>query len=205
MRIATSIVSLLGLTLLISACATMPPERAAHRALLEQAGTECQRSFPVALRVEVDSFDRLVAWYKENVGQREIEPFWQCVRDRIRQKQLAIAPIPKAPAMPGERWTGVSTGEGSGCHPLTLTLTINEREISGYATMQTAAVTLYWEATGQVLPGNAVVVTTKTGDSGIAGNVIRWEGTLTEAGLTLRQPSSLNCREPRSAVLTRSR
>ncbi len=58
--------------------------------------------------------------------------------------------------MPGERWTGVSTGEGSGCHPLTLTLTINEREISRYATMQTAAVTLYWEATGQVLPGNAV-------------------------------------------------
>jgi len=205
MRIAASIVSLLGPTLLISACATMPPERAAHRAMLEGAATECQRSFPVVVRVEVDPFDSLVAWYKENVPQRELEPFWQCVRDRIRQKQLAVAPTPKPPAMPGERWTGLSTGEGSGCHPLTLTLTINEREISGYATMQTASVTLFWEATGQVLPGNAVVVTTKTGDSSISGNVIRWEGTLTESALTLRQPSSLNCQEPRSAVLTRSR
>lgn len=102
-----------------------------------------------------------------------------CARS-IRQKELAIGPTPKPSAMPGKRWTGLSTGEGSDCHPLTLTLTTKERDISGYATVQTASVTLHWEATGQVLPGNSVVVTTKTGDSRISGNVIRWESTLTE-------------------------
>ena len=204
MRIAASIVSLLVPTFLMSACATMPPERAARRAMLEGAATECQRSFPVVVRVELDRFDSLVAWYKENVSRRELEPFWQCVRDRIRQKELAIELTPKPSLMPGERWTGLSTGEGSGCHPLTLTLTTNEREISGYATMQTGSVTLYWDAIGKVLPGNAVIVTTTTGDPSMPGNVIRWEGTLTESALTLRQPSSLRCREPRSAVLTRS-
>lgn len=57
-------------------------------------------------------------------------------------------------SVPSERWTGLSTGEGSGCHPLELTLTITEGEISGYATMQTASVTLYWEATGKGMPSS---------------------------------------------------
>ena len=77
--------ALLAGTALLAACATMSSERAARRAPLEQAGAECQRSFPVVIRVEVDPFDQLVAWYKEDVPQRDIDPFWQCVRDRMSQ------------------------------------------------------------------------------------------------------------------------
>ena len=77
--------ALLAGTALLAACATMSSERAARRAPLQQAGAECQRSFPVVIRVEVDSFDQLVAWYKEDVPERDIDPFWQCVRDRMSQ------------------------------------------------------------------------------------------------------------------------
>lgn len=125
---------------------------------------------------------------------------------RVPSLQILIAAIlaVACASVPGERWTGLSTGEGSGCHPLKLILHIRGDAISGYALMETGSVTLHWDATGKVRPGNAVVVTTTTGDPSISGNVIRWEGTLTESALTLRQPSSLRCREPRSAVLTRS-
>jgi hypothetical protein len=70
----------------------MPPERAARRSTLQTAGTECQRSFPVVERVEVDSFDRLVVWYRSTASQREIDPFWQCVRDRTRQAEMLPPP-----------------------------------------------------------------------------------------------------------------
>lgn len=111
MRTTVSIVSFLGLTLLLSACATMPPERAARREMLEAAARECQRSFPVVVRVEVDPFDQLVAWYRESISEKEIDPFWQCVADRIRQQQLGISTTSGPPAVPGERWTGVSADE----------------------------------------------------------------------------------------------
>lgn len=74
---------------LLTACATMPPERAARRALLEKAATDCQRRFPVVTKVAVDSFDRIVATRWEDTPQTALDPFWQGVRDRTRELERA--------------------------------------------------------------------------------------------------------------------
>ncbi|MFI5027208.1 MAG: hypothetical protein ACHQCI_10725 [Solirubrobacterales bacterium] len=73
----------------LTACATMPPERAARRALLEKAATDCQRRFPVVTKVEVDPFDQIVAWLWEDTPQTALDPFWQCVRDRVQELERA--------------------------------------------------------------------------------------------------------------------
>lgn len=102
MRIAPRIVALLALLLIPMGCATLPPERAARRSTLEAAATECQRSFPVVVRVEIDSFDRLVAWYTERTSpSARSNPSGsasgigfdkrRCSRHRLRSRALSAA------------------------------------------------------------------------------------------------------------------
>src|SRR5262245_34443323 len=108
MRIdARMILAAIALPSAFTGCAPMPPERAGHRVKLETAATECQRSFPVVVRVEIDSFDRVVAWYKENVSQRDIDPFWRCVHDRVRQIETSPAP-PREPRIVGGHYVNES-------------------------------------------------------------------------------------------------
>jgi hypothetical protein len=92
LRIGARIGAVLAVSWIATGCATMPPERAARRSALQGAGAECQRSFPVVESFEVDSFDRLVVWYRSTASQREIDPFWQCVRDRTRQAEMFPPP-----------------------------------------------------------------------------------------------------------------
>jgi hypothetical protein len=68
LRIEARIGAVLVVSWIATSCASMPPERAARRSALQTAGTECQRSFPVVERVEVDSFDRLVVWYRKTAS-----------------------------------------------------------------------------------------------------------------------------------------
>ena len=103
MWIVARTVAVLALPLVFTSCAAMPPERATRRAMLDTASTECRRSFPVVIRVEIDSFDRVVAWYKENTPQRDIDPFWQCVQDRLRQMQTLPTP-PREPGIVGSHY-----------------------------------------------------------------------------------------------------
>jgi hypothetical protein len=94
---------------MLTACASMPPERVARRSTLEAAATECQRSHPVVTRVEIDSFDRVVAWRRETDSQRALDPFWQCVRDRAGQVAM-VAPSAREPRIVGDHYVNEAKG-----------------------------------------------------------------------------------------------
>lgn len=79
---ATMASALIGM--LIGGCAPIPPERAAERGRLEAAAGECRAKFPFIVRYEIDSFDQLVYYFRENVRHQDREAFVDCVRDRLR-------------------------------------------------------------------------------------------------------------------------
>ena len=69
--------------MLIGGCAAIPPERAAERARLEAAAGECRVKFPFIVRYEIDSFDQLVYYFREDVRHQDRESFVDCVRDHL--------------------------------------------------------------------------------------------------------------------------
>ena len=86
--------------LVIPACAPLPPERVARRANLDKAASECQRTFPIIERYQIDNFDQLIYYYKPSVRYEDREQFLNCVRDRIRDAGLTLGP-PPAPTASG--------------------------------------------------------------------------------------------------------
>ena len=74
----------LAVILLIPACASLPPERVALRATLDKAASECRVTFPIIVRYEIDPFDRLVYYYREDVRYEDRQRFLDCVSDRVR-------------------------------------------------------------------------------------------------------------------------
>jgi hypothetical protein len=93
--VGVRVIWLIAVALVISACASLPPERAALRAALDKAASECRVTFPVIVRYEIDPFDRLVYYYRENVRHEDREQFLDCVRDRARDAGVTIGPAPK--------------------------------------------------------------------------------------------------------------
>jgi hypothetical protein len=85
MRARTSL-PLVVLFLLVTACVSLPPERVADRERLSAAAAKCAPQYSAVERWEIDSFDRVVAWYKENKSQAELQPFFDCVRARVREE-----------------------------------------------------------------------------------------------------------------------
>jgi hypothetical protein len=85
---------------MISACASLPPERVALRATLDKAASECRVTFPVIVRYEIDPFDQLVYYYREDVRREDRERFLDCVRDRVRDAGVTLGPRP-APTASG--------------------------------------------------------------------------------------------------------
>lgn len=93
--------STLGIAgLVIAACASLPPEREAERRLMLDAAHECRIQHPVIRQVEIDRFDRLVYWFREDVSPTEREAFLTCWRERMRAKRPRRRPSRPVPEPP---------------------------------------------------------------------------------------------------------
>jgi hypothetical protein len=127
--------------LMIPACASLPPERIALRATLDKAASECRTTFPVIIRYEIDSFDRLVYYYREDVRYEDRERFLDCVRDRVRDAGITLSPPPGP------------TGSGTGTSAAALVYPNDLRIIAPTASVapERAAFSGHW--TGQWEPG----------------------------------------------------
>ena len=126
---------------LISACASLPPERVALRATLDKAASECQLAFPIIERYEIDSFDQLVYYYRTNVRYEDRERFLDCVRDRVRDAGVTLGPRP-APTV-----RGTGTPAAALAYPSDLRIVVPP----GSVAPERAAFSGHW--TGQWEPG----------------------------------------------------
>lgn len=68
--------------------------RVALRATLDKAASECRVTFPIIVKYEIDSFDRLVYYYRENVPYEDRQKFLDCVRDRTRDAGVTVGGAP---------------------------------------------------------------------------------------------------------------
>jgi hypothetical protein len=92
-----------GLALLLSACAATSEHNAG--ALMSDAAAECKARYPVVERFEIDSYGRVVAWFKETHSHGELDPFFACYRtvleQRVRTASGTQTPAEPSAAPPG--------------------------------------------------------------------------------------------------------
>jgi hypothetical protein len=99
-RVGARLSWLIGGAVLLPACASLPPERVALRATLDKAASECRVTFPIIVRYEIDPFDQLIYYYRENVRYEDRQQFLDCVSDRVRDAGVTLAGAGVGPSVP---------------------------------------------------------------------------------------------------------